>query len=89
MDIKMTKTALRAAVDLCRTVKPFLPNHLEVEYRALAETIQMKPGQLFAPIRVAITGKTFAPPLFDTMSAIGRPRCIERIEVAIDVLDSL
>jgi glutamyl-tRNA synthetase len=48
----------------------------------------MKPGQLFSPIRVAITGKSFAPPLFDTMSAIGQDRCIERIENAILILRS-
>jgi len=48
----------------------------------------MKPGQLFSPIRVAITGKSFAPPLFDTMSAIGQNRCIERIGNAIIILRS-
>jgi glutamyl-tRNA synthetase len=88
MDAAMTETALEAALGLCKTVSPFEPEHLEAEYRALAEKIEMKPGQLFSPIRVATTGKSFAPPLFDTMAAIGQDRCVERIENALVILRS-
>ncbi len=88
MDIEMTERALATALELCKTATSFEPEHLETEYRALAEQIEMKPGQLFSPIRVATTGKPFAPPLFDTMSAIGQDRCIERIENALSVLRS-
>ena len=88
MDAEMTERALEAALGLSRTVSPFEPAHLEAEYRALAEKIEMKPGQLFSPIRVATTGKSFAPPLFDTMAAIGQERCVERIENALRILRS-
>jgi glutamyl-tRNA synthetase len=88
MDAELTKRALTAALELCKTASPFEPEHLEAEYRALAEKIEMKPGQLFSPIRVATTGKSFAPPLFDTMAAIGQERCVERIEKAIGILRS-
>jgi len=88
MDAAMTEQALEAALGLCKAASPFEPEHLEGEYRALAEKIKMKPGQLFSPIRVATTGKTFAPPLFDTMAAIGQNRCVERIESAIKILRS-
>jgi glutamyl-tRNA synthetase len=88
MDAEMTERALEAALGLSRTVSPFEPEHLEAEYRALAEKIEMKPGQLFSPIRVATTGKSFAPPLFDTMAAIGQERCVERIENALRILRS-
>ncbi|MDG0865722.1 glutamate--tRNA ligase [Candidatus Lucifugimonas marina] len=88
MDAEMTERALVAALELCKDVSPFEPEHLEAEYRALAEKIEMKPGQLFSPIRVATTGKSFAPPLFDTMAAIGQERCVERIDNAIGILRS-
>jgi glutamyl-tRNA synthetase len=84
----MTETALEAALSLCKSVTSFEPEHLEAEYRALAEKIEMKPGQLFSPIRVATTGKAFAPPLFDTMAAIGQARCVERIENALSIIRS-
>ncbi|NQW20411.1 MAG: glutamate--tRNA ligase [Chloroflexi bacterium] len=89
MDIPMTEQALESALKLCKSVSPFEPEHLEAEYRALAENIEMKPGQLFSPIRVAITGKAFAPPLFDTMSAIGQDRCVERLQNALMIIGSI
>lgn len=88
MDMAMTETALEAALSLCKSVTSFEPEHLEAEYRALAEKIEMKPGQLFSPIRVATTGNAFAPPLFDTMAAIGQERCVERIENALSIIRS-
>lgn len=88
MDAEMTERALEAALGLCKVVSPFEPEHLEAEYRTLAEKIEMKPGQLFSPIRVATTGKAFAPPLFDTMAAIGQERCVERVENALAILRS-
>jgi len=86
MDEQMTVTALKAALELCKSVVSFEPESLEEDYRALAERLEMKPGQVFSPIRVAITGKKFAPPLFDTMSAIGQERCITRLEHALDLM---
>ena len=88
MDAEMTERALEAALGLCKSVSPFEAEYLEAEYRALAEKIEMKPGQLFSSIRVATTGKSFAPPLFDTMAAIGQGRCVERIENALNILRS-
>jgi len=86
MDEQMTVTALEAALELCKSATSFEPESLEEEYRALAERIEMKPGQVFSPIRVAITGKKFAPPLFDTMSAIGQERCTTRLEHALELM---
>jgi len=40
-------------------------------------------------IRVAITGRTATPPLFDTMVALGRERTLERLDQAIGALDVL
>jgi glutamyl-tRNA synthetase len=37
-------------------------------------------------IRVAVTGRTATPPLFDTLVALGRERTLERLDRALDVL---
>ena len=37
-------------------------------------------------IRVAVTGRTATPPLFDTLVALGYERALERLDRAIDVL---
>jgi glutamyl-tRNA synthetase len=39
-------------------------------------------------IRVATTGRTATPPLFDTLVALGRERTLARLDQAIGVLDA-
>ena len=58
----------------------------ETALRAIAETQGLKAGQLFMPIRVAITGRTESPGLFETVRAIGQPRVQSRIETALTLL---
>jgi glutamyl-tRNA synthetase len=43
----------------------------------------MKAGPFFGPIRVAVTGKKNAPPLFETLEVLGRETTLARIEQAI------
>jgi len=62
---------------------------IEPPLRALAESRGWKPGDLFMPIRVAITGKTATPPLFDTMVALGYERTLQRLDRAAAALNSV
>jgi glutamyl-tRNA synthetase len=64
----------------------FEADELEPPLRALAEARGWKAGDLFMAIRVAVTGRTATPPLFDTMVALGRERTLERLRAAIDLL---
>jgi len=59
---------------------------LEEALRGLANDLGMKAGDLFGPIRVAATGRTAAPPLFQTMEVLGKERCLRRMELAIERL---
>jgi len=61
-------------------------DELEPPLRALAEERGWKAGDLFMAIRVATTGKTATPPLFDTLVALGRERTLARIDAAIERL---
>ena len=61
---------------------------LETAYRALTAEIGLKAGQVFGTIRVAVTGRRVAPPLFDTMAAIGRDKCAARLENALSLLSN-
>lgn len=55
----------------------------EARFRALAEELGLKPGQLFMAIRVAVTGRTQSPGLFETLRVIGKERGQERVATAI------
>jgi glutamyl-tRNA synthetase len=62
-------------------------DELEPPLRALAEARGWKAGDLFMAIRVAVTGRTATPPLFDTLVALGRERTLDRIDAAIATLE--
>jgi glutamyl-tRNA synthetase len=64
----------------------FEADELEPALRALAEARGWKAGDLFSAIRVATTGRTATPPLFDTMVAIGQERVLARLDAAIALL---
>ncbi len=58
-------------------------DELEPPLRALADARGWKAGDLFMAIRVATTGQTATPPLFDTLVALGRERTLARLDAAI------
>ncbi len=60
----------------------------EARFRALADELGVKAGQLFMPIRVAATGRTQSPGLFDTLGAIGNERVAQRLGQAITLLQA-
>lgn len=53
---------------------------LEAVLRKAADEFSLKLGQLAAPLRVAITGRSVSPSLFEVMSILGKEESIKRIE---------
>lgn len=86
MDAGSTAAALRAAHARLSTIDVWSEGQLEEELRALTEELQLKPGQLFGAIRVAVSGRTVAPPLFETLAALGKDRSLARIAAAASTL---
>ena len=80
-DAATTVTALREATRIIEATGAvsFEVDELEPPLRALCEERGWKVGDLFMPIRVAITGRTATPPLFDTMVAIGYAATVNRL----------
>ena len=66
----------------------FTVEGLEAALRGVAEANGWKAGDLFMAIRVALTGKTATPPLFESMVALGRERTHERLERAARALEA-
>jgi glutamyl-tRNA synthetase len=88
-DATTTIEGLNAAAETIASVPDvtFEADELEPPLRALAEGRAWKAGDLFMAIRVAVTGRTATPPLFDTLVALGRERTLERIRAAIALLE--
>lgn len=51
---------------------------------ALLDGLGLKPRKAFGPIRVAVTGATVSPPLFESMELLGRDRSLARLREARD-----
>jgi glutamyl-tRNA synthetase len=88
-DAPTTREGLGAARDVIARVGEvsYEADELEPPLRALAEERGWKAGDLFMAIRVAVTGRTATPPLFDTLVALGQDRTIQRLERALEALD--
>ncbi len=89
MTPELTIRALEMARQRLEQLKSFDTESLEALLRPLAVELGLKTGQLFGALRVATTGRTAAPPLFQTMAVLGKERCLRRIEMALDKLRGL
>jgi glutamyl-tRNA synthetase len=64
----------------------FTAGSLEDQYRSLAEEMGIKWSLLIHPTRVALSGRTYGPGLFEMMEILGKEKCLERLERMPDVV---
>jgi len=85
------RTALEGARSLLAEIDDadFSADLLEQRSREAADAAGMKAGAFFSPVRVAVTGRTVSPPLFDSLELLGRERALARIEIALDKLSEV
>jgi glutamyl-tRNA synthetase len=84
-DRAMTVAALESARGILSTAE-FNHDALDAALREGAQSLKIKTGQMFQPIRVAVCGRKIAPPLFATLEVLGRETSIHRIGRAIELL---
>ncbi len=87
MDKESSLHALEVSIKRLEKLKAFDEESLEGLLRPLAVELELKTGQLFGTLRVAVTGLTAAPPLFQTMAVLGKEQCLKRIEAALAKLN--
>ena len=61
---------------------------LEGILRPLATDLNFSTGKFFGLLRVAVTGCTAAPPLFQTMAVLGKEKCLKRLDTAVQMLST-
>lgn len=84
-----TARALERVAALVDATEPFDDPTLEDSMRALASDLDWRAGDLFMPVRIAVTGRRATPPLFATMAVLGRQRCRVRLQRALSGLERL
>jgi glutamyl-tRNA synthetase len=71
-----------AARDALAELDPFTAETIEASLRAVLDTLGLKPRQGFQPIRVAVTGSTVSPGLFESIELLGRETTLARLTAA-------
>jgi glutamyl/glutaminyl-tRNA synthetase len=57
---------------------------IETALRQLAEELQIKPTKLIHPTRLALSGRTIGPGLFEMIELLGKKTVIRRLRIAIE-----
>jgi glutamyl-tRNA synthetase len=81
-DREATAKLLTATREKLAAAGDWAPAALEEDLRKLAEALGTTGGKIFQPLRVALTGLTVSPGIFDVLEMLGRNRSIARIEAA-------
>ena len=83
MDAAGTKRCLEASITVLEASESFEHNDLYATFKDLAQELDVKNGQLFGTLRVALTGQTISTPTFETMEILGKDESIRRLELAL------
>ncbi len=70
---------LTEAAAVLEAVEPFEAEPIESALKGLCERLELKPRQVFLPIRVAVTGSRVSPGLYESLALLGRDPSLERI----------
>jgi glutamyl-tRNA synthetase len=74
--------ALVTVRDALASLDEWTPDAIEDALRMVPEVLRMKPNSMFQVARVAVTGSTVSPPLFESLALLGREVTLARLQAA-------
>jgi glutamyl-tRNA synthetase len=74
---------LREAREALAESDGFDQRAVEAALRGVVERLGVKPKEVFQPVRVAISGTTVSPGIFESVAALGREETLSRIDDAL------
>jgi glutamyl-tRNA synthetase len=80
--------ALEAAHAALEQAASFDSDGVEAALTPIPERLGAKPGKVYQPIRVAITGSSISPGIFESLAVLGRDQALSRIDAAMARLRS-
>ena len=75
---------LRQAREALADTEPFDVEQVEATLRGVVERLGVKPKEVFQPLRVAVSGSTVSPGIFESLAALGREEALSRIDAALE-----
>jgi glutamyl-tRNA synthetase len=82
---------LEMVITALSNLNDFTEKEAEIEsiIKSIVEKEGLKLGKLAQPIRVALTGKTVSPGIYDVIILLGRTRTLKRLNEAVDFIKTL
>ena len=80
------KPMLEQLISTLEKQDDFSATKIETLFNTLAEQIGVKLGQLAQPVRVALTGKTVSPGIYEVIMLLGKERALARLKNAVQLL---
>ena len=78
--------AFKQLIDQLEPLESFNENSLENAFKKVMETTGLKLGKIAQPVRVALTGKTVSPGIFEIIEVLGKKQVISRLQNAVQFI---
>jgi glutamyl-tRNA synthetase len=75
--------ALQLLIDQFGKLQDFSEKNLESAFQGVMDQTGLKLGKIAQPVRVALTGKTASPGIFEVTTILGKQKVISRLQKAI------
>jgi len=69
-----------------KLLDPFTHDNIEKAFNDIVNAKSMKLGKLAQPVRVALTGGTVSPGIYDVCEVMGKVKVVRRIEAAVGMI---
>jgi len=89
LDAKQSAEVARRAHTILAALPDLSHQIAEPPMREFVEQSGLSANQVFGIIRVAVTGQKVSPPLFESMAIIGKQKVLQRLQKAIEILQSM
>jgi glutamyl-tRNA synthetase len=86
MAVEEGPIALDGAIAVLGPLDDWTTDSIDVALRSMLESTELSAGKGFQPVRVAISGSTVSPPLFESLEILGKPETLHRLQSARDLL---
>ena len=83
------KEPLKLLIEQLQQLKNFSEENLEGAFKSVMEKTGLKLGKIAQPVRVALTGRSASPGIFEITEIIGKQRVLERLHRAVAYIEDL
>jgi glutamyl-tRNA synthetase len=80
--------ALQLLIDQLQKLEDFSEKKLETAFQAVMDQTGLKLGKIAQPVRVALTGRTASPGIFEVTAILGKDRVVSRLQKAIRFIEA-